>query len=66
MEKSKWRGPSTVGTANVKAVLTEDDVREIRRLYAIGNLYQWQIASKYGISDCTVSLIVKRKIWTHI
>jgi DNA invertase Pin-like site-specific DNA recombinase len=55
-----------VGINNAKAKLTEDDVKQIRKLSVIGNLYQWEIATKYKISDTTVSLIVNRKLWKHI
>lgn len=39
----------------------EEDVREIRRLYAEGNLVQVVIADQFGISQPEVSRIVNRK-----
>lgn len=45
--------------------LTEDDVREIRRLRD-GGATTVLIAAKYNISDSHVSRIVKRHEWSHI
>ena len=48
------------------AVLTEDNVREIRRLsFECYQTYQ-EIASKFGIHKDTVYKIVKRKSWAHV
>jgi len=45
--------------------LTEDDVREIRRLYAGGRFHR-EIAEEYGIALSHVSRICNRKSWKHI
>jgi hypothetical protein len=51
-----------VGTAR----LTADDVREIRRLYAAGDINQDELARRFGIHTSNVSMIVNRKSWKHI
>lgn len=43
--------------------LTENDVREIR---SMTNINQYEIAKKYGVTQPTISCIIKRKTWRHI
>ena len=47
------------------AVLTEDNVREIRKLSATKQTYV-QIAKQFGIHKDTVYKIVNRKSWAHV
>ena len=47
------------------AVLTEDNVREIRKLSAAKQTYV-QIATRFGIHKDTVYKIVNRKSWAHV
>ncbi|MEW2478735.1 hypothetical protein AB0876_04015 [Mycobacterium sp. NPDC049093] len=46
--------------------LTPDDVRQIRH----ERLYEGQplrvIAARYGVSECAISSICKRRTWAHI
>jgi hypothetical protein len=44
--------------------ITEDDVREIRRLH--GTITQKKLAEKFGIVQTTVSRIVFRERWKHV
>ena len=53
------------GAANGAAKLTEQDVIEIRRLYAEG-MSQRKIARQFGVSEFPVYEIVNRKSWTNI
>jgi hypothetical protein len=53
------------GADNGNAVLTEKNVRHIRRMHAWGFNHQ-AISVKYGISVSYISRIVNRKAWTHI
>jgi hypothetical protein len=48
------------------AVLTEDQVREIRRIYVRGVNTQEEVASMFGVSRSLISYIVNDKLWTHI
>jgi Mitochondrial ribosomal protein subunit L20 len=56
------------GEAASPAKLTEDDVREIRRLYDNGRnpfATQQMLADKFGVSQCTVSSLLRGKTWSH-
>lgn len=54
------------GEESPSAVLTEDDVLEIRRLCAEGNLNQIQIGVMFGIEQAQVSRIHRRVRWKHL
>lgn len=49
-----------------KSNLTDDDIREIRRLYETGSLSQQAIAEQFGIVQQSVHKIVAHKRWTHV
>lgn len=53
------------GSKNHNAVLTEDNVRQMRVLYDNGKNYA-TIAREYGVSQATVSRIIRRLNWTHV
>lgn len=46
--------------------LTNEEVLEIRRLYAKGNIYQRELAAQYGVARQTISKIIVRRQWKHI
>lgn len=46
--------------------ITENDVREIRRLYDSGAFRNVDLAKRYGISQTQAYRITHRKRWTHI
>lgn len=46
--------------------LTDDQVRSIRTRFAAGGITQSKIAAGYGVDQTLVSMIVRRKIWTHV
>lgn len=46
--------------------LTEDDVREIRRLYATGEWTQRQLGERFGVHFSNISAIVLGKSWTRL
>ena len=54
-----------VGSALPSAKLTEDDVREIRRLLR-HKMRQADIAKQYGVSSSVVSEIHTGKAWNHV
>lgn len=58
--------PYCKGEANRFARLTDDIVREIRRLWATGLYMQKEIGAMFGIDDSTVCNIVKRVRWPHV
>ena len=57
-----------VGAKNNHAKLTEDQIKEIRRIYKKGDLQfgQSALGKKYGVSHCQIGNIVKRKSWTNV
>lgn len=59
-------GTSNRGQNNWTSKLTEDDVREIRRLWATGNYYQRDLAVHFCITQPSVSAIVTRKKWSWL
>jgi hypothetical protein len=54
------------GVAHYRAKLTEDNVREIRRLYATGNFTQRELALHFGVSQKAIWQIVLRTRWKHV
>ena len=60
--------PSLVrrGERHVMAVLTEDDVLEIRRAYAAGEATQYELADRYGVHQYTIWCVVNGRTWRHI
>lgn len=54
------------GVKNTSAKLTEADVLAIRSLCAARSLPQSEIATRYGVSQRTVSEIHTRKTWAHV
>lgn len=61
----KGRLYNRTGSKNGCSKLTEDDVREIRRLKAEG-VKQVRLAERFGVSTVAISLIVLRKKWVHV
>lgn len=59
-------GTDPVGERNPRAKVTDDNVRQIRKLYATGMYTQQQIADRYGIHQTMISCIVHRTTWKHI
>jgi len=51
-----------------KAVLTEEDVREIRRLTKTDrkNWPQRRLAMAYGVSRSCISMVIQGRIWKHV
>lgn len=48
------------------AKLTDETVREIRRLYAQGGSSQKGLGLRFGVSGVTIGHIVKRRTWRHV
>ncbi len=46
--------------------LTDNEVREIRRIYSIGELSQSEIGRMFNVTQTTIGSIVRRDRWTHI
>lgn len=59
-------GRSLRGAANHAAKLTEDAVREIRRLYATGAFTQKGLGGRFGVSQPMIGMIVRREKWEQV
>lgn len=54
-------GNSLRGPKNPRVVLTEDEVRQVRRL--LGSQKQREIGAQFGVSQATISLIASKRKW---
>jgi len=57
------------GTMNRRGrnvTLTEDQVKEIRKKYAMGGTTYYKLSREYGVYLSTIQKIVKRETWTHV
>lgn len=63
---AKGRQFSPRGETNVRALLTETDVIEIRARYAKGGVTQKALGIEFGVSSSQVSQIIRRKNWKHV
>ena len=62
----RGRNTKRIGENNVSAKLRVEDVREIRRLWEIENIFQSTIASMFRVSERTVFRVIHRKSWKHV
>lgn len=60
------KGRHTRGDKHGARKLSEDAVREMRRLYATGEYTQEQLGKKYGIDRPYATRIINRKQWKHV
>lgn len=60
------RTPRIWGSRHHHTRLADDDVREIRRLWATGGWTQHAIAVHYGMAQSSVFNIVHRITWNHL
>jgi len=64
MRNKGRRYPTGIACYNAK--LTENQVLEIRRLYATENFSKRELARRFGVSDAMIGKIVRRQAWRHI
>lgn len=71
--KGRGRTRAKRGSENHMAILTEDQVREIRRLYQPGRggggkrpFSCGGLAARYGVTCHAIWRIVKRRTWAHL
>ena len=63
--KAKGRADRQFGARNGRAILSDDQAREILDLKGLG-FGQRPIARSYGVSDSTVSRIIRRESFPHV
>lgn len=54
------------GVEHGNAILTDTQVRQIRRRYASGGFTQHRLSELYSISQGAISQIISRKSWKHL
>lgn len=54
------------GEKHKDAILTEEQVIEIRMTYADGKASQRNLAKRYGVSRGAITGILSRKSWSHV
>ena len=64
--QSNWRELKMNGEKNPKAKLTEEEVKEIKRLRREKNLSQSELAKIFGVTGCNISYILSGKTWGHV
>lgn len=63
---AKGRNNPRRGAANSNAKLTESQVKEIRSRYANKDGNTYELAQEYGVSQVTISALIRRKTWGHV
>lgn len=54
-----------IGSRNVRAKLTENDVRAIRSEYAAGSSLR-KLSAKFGIAHTAIASVLHRRTWAHV
>ena len=54
------------GEGNPHVLLSEEQVRAVRRRYAAGGVSQQRLAEEYAVKQVTISAIVRRRTWRHL
>lgn len=65
-ENSSTRKKRGTGTENASAILSEENVKEIRQLLKSSNLSFREIGNMYGVSKSTISNIKRNKAWRSV
>ena len=66
LQDAQRKGRMARGERNHHAKLSRNQVLEIRAQYASGNTSTRALATKYGVSQTSISTIVRREVWKHI
>lgn len=66
IDRGRARGGPPRGERNASSKLTEAQVVDIRNRYATGEVLQIELTKEFGVSQATISEIVRRRIWRHI
>lgn len=66
VNKGRQSRHSSPGEAAGLAKLTNEQVLEMRRLYAEEHIRQVDLAARFGVGQSAVSAILRRRTWSHI
>ena len=58
--------PDRRGERHGRARLTDDDVRQIRAIYAAGTMSQTELGRLFKVTQVQISSIVRRESWSHV
>ena len=61
--QSKGRGNQAKGEEQGHSKLTDEQVKEIRKLYDDGILNQYELAAKFGVRQPTICRLLKKETW---
>jgi len=64
MKTKNRRKNINTGEKNGRAKVKQDDVLKIRHLYKTRQANQVQLAKEFGISQSSISAIIRKKIWS--
>ena len=64
--KGRQNPPSPIGEKNPNVVVTEKEVKQIRKIYAKGGISYKKLGEKFGISETQTTRIVKKESWKHV
>jgi len=64
-DKTK-KGRQKKGESCHNAKLNEAKVIEIRRRYASGGIYQYNLAKEFSVPQSTISKVINRQSWNHV
>ncbi len=65
-QKGRRKAQGSPGIKNPRARLSEDEVRDIRRLYASGGFSQQEIAEMYDVKQVAISRITRKTAWSSL
>jgi hypothetical protein len=60
------KGRQAKGEGKPSAILTEDQVIEIRKRYKPRRMSYRKLAIEFGVGDFTIERVVKRINWKHL
>lgn len=55
-----------VSSGHYRAILKEDEVKDIRLIYADNRISQRELANRFNVSQATIQKIIKNKSWKWI
>jgi len=65
-EDRRLHGTHPTGSLNPRAVLSENDVISIRRIYQSGGMTTYQLGERYGVNASVIQKLLKRETWKHV
>ena len=64
--RQKKKHTAARGEGNGKSKLSEENIRDIRKIYAAKIMNQYELAVKFGVTQPTIGHIVRNETWRHV